>query len=390
MTEPAVEAPSPPIAMSPPSNGASSAPLRILGALLVLSLLVAAGILGWQWWQQRGQLAQQLGAHALDLQRMTQQIGELQAQLGETATMQSDLARVSDRNGTEIAALQSRIDDSLALMSRISEDLSGGRRQFQLSSVEQLLVLANDRLLLQRDVKSALLALDHADARLAQLSDPQLFAVREALARERTALRAIPQPDLASAALTLSSLIERIPRLPLGSHAPAQFKSPGARESAAIDNSPSGWSRLVETVKAALQSLFTIRREENARALRVLPPEAEAVVYMVLTLKLEGARVALLTHNTVALREELRSANAWLGTEFKSDDPGVLAVRAELDRLQNLDLTPPLPDISSSLALLRERLEARPESRTESRRETQPSLKLDAQLGAPGAETPGP
>lgn len=389
MTEYA-DAASPPVAMPPSSNGASAAPLRTLGALLVLSLLIAVGVFGWQWWQQREHLAQQLGAQALDLQRMNQQITELESQLGETATMQSDLARVSDRNGTEIASLQSRIDDSLALMSRISEDLSGGRRQFQLSSVEHLLVLANDRLQLQRDVKSALLALDSADARLAQLSDPQLFAVREALARERTALRAIPQPDLASAALTLSSLIERVPHLPLGSHAPAQFKSPGTRESAAIDNSPSGWNRMVETVKAALQSLFTIRREENARALRVLPPEAEAVVYLVLTLKLEGARVALLTHNTVALREELRSANAWLETEFKTDDPGVLAMRAELDRLQNLDLAPPLPDISGSLAQLRERTQGLTESRTESRREAQPGLKLESQLGTPGAETPNP
>ena len=381
MTESAAEAPALSAAATPSPDGASAAPLRILAALLALSLVATAGYFGWQWWQQRMQLAQRVDEQALDLQRMRQQIVDLQAQLGETATMQADLARISDRSGTEIAALQARIDDSLALMSRISEDLSGGRRQFQLSSVEQLLVLANDRLQLQHDVKSALLALDSADARLAQLSDPQLFTVREALARERSALRAVPLPDLASAALTLSSLIERIPRLPLGSHAPAQFKSPSARESAAIDNSPSGWSRLVETVKAALQSLFTIRREENARALRVLPPESEAVVYMVLTLKLEGARVALLTHNTVALREELRSANAWLNTEFKADDPGVLAVRAELDRLQNLELTPPLPDISGSLALLRKRLE----SRSELRREAQPDLKLDSQLGAPSA-----
>ena len=381
MTESAAEAPSLSATASPSSNGASAAPLRILAALLVLSLMASAGYFGWQWWQQRMQLAQRVDEQALGLLHMKQQIVDLQAQLEETATMQADLARISDRSGTEIAALQARMDDSLALMSRISEDLSGGRRQFQLSSAEQLLVLANDRLQLQHDVKSALLALDSADARLAQLSDPQLFAVREALARERSALRAVPLPDLASAALTLSSLIERAPRLPLGSHAPAQFKSPSARESAAIDNSPSGWSRLVETVKAALQSLFTIRREENARALRVLPPEAEAMVYMVLTLKLEGARVALLTLNTVAMREELRAASAWLNTEFKADDPGVLAARAELDRLQNLDLTPPLPDISGSLALLRKRLE----SRSESRREAQPDLKLDSQLGAPSA-----
>ena len=38
--------------------------------------------------------------------------------------------------------------------------------------------------------------------RLAGLSEPRLYKLREELARERSALLALPQPDLTSAALT--------------------------------------------------------------------------------------------------------------------------------------------------------------------------------------------
>ena len=325
--------------------------------LLVLAL-GAAGVFGWLWWEQREQAARESAEQDALVQKLETRLASIEAASGEQATRLADQSRLTDRNGTDIAALQSRIEDTLALMSRISEDLSGGRTRFQLASVEHLLVLANDRLQLERDVRSALTALDSADASLARLSDPQLFSVREALAQERTALRAVPVPDLASASLTLASLIERVPSLPLLSHAPAQFESNGTRESGAPDSAASGWSRLLAAVQTAARSLFTIRREDNAKAMRLLPPEAEAVVYHVLTLKLEGARVALLTGNTGALREEARSASEWLDSQFKADDPGALAMKAELERLEALELAPPLPDISRSLVALRARLDA--------------------------------
>lgn len=351
--------PAAPPAPAPSASRKGGQRRGVLGLVIFLLLALAlAGGFGWLWWEEREQLAEQTALHDALLQKLESQLAALETASGEQAMRLADQSRVSDRNGTDIAALQSRIEDTLALMSRISEDLSGGRTRFQLASVEHLLMLANDRLQLERDVKSALIALDGADASLARLSDPQLFPVREALAQERTALRAVPVPDLASAALTLASLIERVPSLPLVSHAPAQFESSGARASGAPDSAASGWRRMLNAVQTAARSLFTIRREDNAKAMRLLPPEAEAVVYHVLTLKLEAARVALLTSNTVALREDARSASEWLDSQFKADDPGALAMKGELERLQSLELQPPLPDISRSLTAIRTRLDA--------------------------------
>lgn len=331
---------------------------RIAGALLLLLVVAAATVLGWQWWELRTRVSDVLAAHDTAIASLRAQNDALSQRHEEQATRLADQSRLVDRNGTDIVALQSRIEDTLALMSRISEDLSGGRTRFQLVAAEHLLVLANDRLMLERDVRAALIALETADTRLAALSDPQLFAVREALAQERAALRAVPQPDLTSAALTLASLVERAPRLPLVSHSPEQFKSPAARDIPDDDDASGGWRRLLLAVRTAIASLFTVRRDDNATALRLLPPESEAVIYKILVLRLESARVALWAGDTVALREALRSTGQWLESEFKADDPGVLAMRGDVERLQSLELTPPLPDISRSLAALRARLDA--------------------------------
>lgn len=332
----------------------------VLAWILVFLLLVLVGLTGyggWLGWQRYAGIEAERSAQLQQLQRLQGEVSALSAQVESLSTRQSDLSRLGDRQGTELAAQQARIDDGLQLMSRISADLSGGRTRFQLSSVEQLLLLANDRLLLHRDARSALAALDSADQRLAALSDPQLFPVREVLAAERNALRAVPQPDLTSATLSLSSLIERVPRLPLASHAPMEFTAPAARADlgGTTEQSP-GWQRLWLAVQGAARSLFTVRRDDDARALRQLPPEQEALVYHVLTLKLEGARAALLGGRSVPMREALVSASAWLEAEFKADDAGVLAAQAELQRLQALELSPSLPDISGSLEALRAHL----------------------------------
>ena len=87
--------------------------------------------------------------------------------------------------------------------------------------------------------------------------------------------------------------------------------------------------------------------------LPMLSAEQETLVVQVLALKLEGARVALLRGDTTSFRDLCESASHWLDTYFQGDDPGVAAAHAELERLQPLDLSPPLPDISRSLGLLR-------------------------------------
>src|SRR5690606_10633093 len=109
-------------------------------------------------------------------------------------------------------------------------------------------------------------------------------------------------------------------------------------------------------VRRAVSSAFTIRREGGPPP-QLLDEEQDALVRQVLALKLESARAALLRRDAASFRELCRSASAWLGDYFSDAAPAVAAARAELARLQELQLEPPLPEISGSLTLLRAQLE---------------------------------
>lgn len=348
----------------PPPYPASSAPAKsgsgLLAWLLVLLLAGALGYGGWLLWQLRENQAAMLQAQDHALRRLTRLTGELENQTEQTATRQSDLSRVLQRVGADLAAMQGRVDNSEQLMGRITEELQGGRTRFALASVEQLLLLANDRLLLERDVRAALLALQIADQRLGALADPRLFRVSEAIAAERAQLQALPRPDLTSSALTLASLIDRADALPLRARVEPRRFGGSRLADAGVDAGAHWYQRVWDSVRSAVSSLFLIRRDDNASKLRLLPAEDEAVIVHVLILKLESARVALLRGETASFRESTGSAADWLRQFFRADDAGVEAALGEIERLQTLELSAPPPDLSGSLTLLRQVLEPAP------------------------------
>ena len=73
----------------------------------------------------------------------------------------------------------------------------------------------------------------------------------------------------------------------------------------------------------------------------------------VLILRLEAARVALLSRDGPAFHEALDDSAEWLTTHFDIDDNSVAGAQREIGRLRRADLSPALPDISTSLQLLR-------------------------------------
>ena len=321
-----------------------------LGLLLIIAIAAA----GYGLWRYSLQLRATIAQQNEQLRQMALGLNGLEVQADRMEQRQADLVAASQRAATEVAEFGSRIDLHDQLVGKLDEQLSGGRARFQMAAVEQLLVLANDRLLLAQDLESAIVALDEADQRLAALNDPRLFPVRQALSQERAALRAVPQPDLTGAALTLSSLIARAPRLPLAARVPPHFQPDAAAASATEVPAAqaTAWARLQVTVREALSSLFTVRRNTGPSP-RLLSAEQEALVVQVLMLKLEGARLALLRGDAVSFRDLCETSSRWIDDYFNAQDAGVLAAKAELERLQPLNLAPPLPDITRSLTLLR-------------------------------------
>lgn len=327
-----------------------------LGWLLTLVLLAAAGYGLWRAWLWGTDTLDVVSTQQELIARLGRDVQNLRAQADELASRQTDLAQAVQRNGQELASLGGRVEDSNEAVARLNETVEGGRTRVQLAAIEQLLLMANDRLLLAHDAQSALRALDLADQRLSRLGDPRLHPVREALSAERAALTTLVLPDTTGFALALGDIQKRAATLPLRVHAPANFAAP-AEPTAAPAPETSWLGRAAASIKQALASIFSLRRDPRGEP-RLLGPEEAALVGQILELKLEGARLALLARDGLAFRELTGAARDWLARHYDTGDADVQFALQELERLHGQALAPAPPDISRSLALLRAHLGA--------------------------------
>lgn len=328
--------------------------------LALLALLGGGGYLGWQFWQQRQATEDTVAAQDTLLRRLSRQLGDVSAEVQQLRERQGDIAESVRRNTDLVGALAGRADDADATLAAINATIQGGRGRAQLLAVEQLLLIANERARLARDVPGALEALALAQDRLGSLAEPQLFPIRESLAEERSRLEALPKVDLEASALVLSSLIRRVRELPQRSRAPSHAAVVDGESARVIAADGSGfWARGMASLREVMAAVFTVRRTDKPVD-RLLPPEQETLVGQLLLLKLETARAALLTRNTATLRTAIEDAETFLDDYYRSDDPAVLGARAELDRLLTLEVSPALPELGRSLGLLRAYLDATP------------------------------
>jgi uncharacterized protein HemX/uroporphyrinogen-III synthase len=315
--------------------------LLLLGVAVLLALLLRAAWPQWQALQQT--LAEQQSALAA--------LAERQASLDDQAT---DLLDVQQQASQDAARLRERLETYDEVLARLSDEVGGGRERVVMSTAEQLMMIANDRLLLAGDVQGAREALALADERLARLADPRLHGVRAALAEERAALAALPVLDTAGVALRLDAAIQQSARLPLQRspvYAPPPAVTPegaGALQSA--------WQKL----RAAAAQLFVLRRADAADWQARLPETEEGLIRGLLQLKLENARGAWLRRDGEAYATVLASARDWLSAYFQTAAPEVMALDAELEGLAQLPLQIEAPELSRSLRLLRAQLEPTP------------------------------
>lgn len=337
----------PATAPKPPAAAATRAPRSGRGAgvaifFSVLALLVSVGGVAagyWAWMQ-------------LDTARaLLVKDGEQALKIAEgVSRQQRETIEIAQQVGDQTAALQLRMEGYDEAVGQLKDRIDLGGSQITLTTVEQLLLLANERLLLAGDVKGAAAALTRADDRLARLADPRLHGVREALARERAALAALPRFDREGVALALSSLIEQVDALPL---------APSVREAPEMDLSAvdlDGQRPVLDRLGDILRQLFVLRRE-GGETIGALPESAAATTALLLHMKLENARAAWLAGEVADFVRILTSAHVWLARHFALDQPAVSAFEAEIQRLQRQQEVAELPDLTRSLTLLRAQLE---------------------------------
>lgn len=314
----------------------------------VFTFLVAAaalGLAGYVWKTSTDQ-ADRAQADNRQLTALATQVAGLSRELRTTQDQAAGRART-------LAEVQAKLD---SLNASLSADQ---RKQWQLGEVDYYVRLAEQHLLLTRDVQGSRALLDVADRILADTNDNALLKLRQAIAQDRLALAAAARVDVAGLYLRLGALDERLAALVLPAEAGGGHRAAGeVQKPAAIKASAEGaglserGSNLMEQGWAKFRGLITVRRYDEP--IRPLLTDAErGLIREKLRLQLGQAQLALLRGESTVYQSSLKQAGEGFSRYFQLLPAAeYAAVQQELEALGKTDIRPAVPALKASVSAL--------------------------------------
>ena len=315
----------------------SSIPLVILALIVALAALASA----WLAWQTTRRSAESGAAENAEIKHLSDHVDRLAGDLEAARTDAKQARETLDA----LERKQSAAADAIAGLLEASRQTN---LDWALAEIEYLLVIATHRLQLLHDVPIALAAMEAAAKRLDNLHDPGLTDLHMQLAADTDALKAVRDVDISGLTAYLTDLAERVNSLPLSE------RTRGARrvEESGGASSESGWRNVLLSIWNEFKGLVVVTRTKSGAGATLLPDE-QYFLFQNLRLQLETARLAVVRRDTHTLRASLAAASDWLRTYFDTDSEDVANILESFGRMQQVDLDPKLPDISSSLETLR-------------------------------------
>lgn len=325
-----------------------------LVAIIALIIAIVLALWSWQQWNNHQAVMQTLQ----NLQQDTSQLENLYGDRGSQQTQRLQSLEGKLASQRELIATQQRQIDHNA-----RELLEAGNRtrtDWLLAEAEYLLRIANQRLMVEKDIRGAMSALEAADEVLAESDDIGVYPVRQQLAREVMALKGLTDVDRTGLYLKLEATIDSIHQLTdqalVSENAPGFIASTDPQEEA--DGEPGPIAEAWNKVKSTLMQVVVVRRmDEPVKPL--LSPDQSAYARLNLQLMLEEAEMAVLRGNQPLYERALAKARSTIEDWYNASNPRVAALSETLAELAQNNVDPELPDISQSLNLLKERLAGR-------------------------------
>ena len=302
-------------------------------------------------------------------------------QKGDVSNAETGMLARTVQEGTKelqikVGALENRQSETQSqqlALEQLYNDLSKNRDEWALTEIEQVLSTASQQLQLAGNVPGALIALQNADRSLSRSDKPQFITIRRAIARDMEKLKALPSVDSTGVALRLDAVIAQIDALPMLSDEtpalPAAPEKPGkagarhARDASGKLVGPPAPEPLLHTVREGwntwssdmwndVRQLIRIRRVDTPESLMLSPTQTYFLRENV-KLRLLNARMALLSRNETAFRNDLIATQDALAKYFDTRARSTQTAQALLRQVQASNLAIEMPTLSDSLTAVR-------------------------------------
>lgn len=333
--------------------------------LIYATLLLSAGAFafsGWQYYQTS------LKEYDTKLSRISQSNAKLETILAQQTQavaqvepIQSALSKVipalkkletDDQNAQEnTAKLGAQITSVRKQLSRLKNT---SKEDWKLAEAEYLVRLANQRLLMEKDIDGAEKLLISADSILAEMKDPILFDTRRALAKDIQALKSTRSFDLEGVYLQLEALTSQVNSLP--QKEPSNLFNKEFNQTqpeTSIDNVERSYAQaLMQNVWQTLRSLVVINY--NSKPIKpLLPPTQYQQLITGIQLQVNVAQLALMKQESSVYQIALEHIANAVNAHFDIDSAAVSGYLTSLTALQQINVSPELPLPRDSLTSMK-------------------------------------
>ncbi|PCJ45511.1 MAG: hypothetical protein COA74_15515 [Gammaproteobacteria bacterium] len=325
--------------------------------LMTLVSFICIGLLGYFAFVQYQQFSNRLSLLE-DQQQNNQSLqSKTTTQLNENfQQLQNHLLQQIKQQAISSDLKVEKINKQLAETQRQIKSVDGRHQSdWLLAEADYLVRIASNRLLLERDFKTALALLLSADERILLMDDPSLQSLREALAEDIAILRTIQREDIAGIAMRINALVPQISSLAIESF---QLTQP-ILEPKTEDSADDDWlTSLKKTFKELSVKWFEVR--DHGRPVKpLMDAKGESVIRTNLSLLLQNAQYATLKQQPKLYQQSLSQLKDWVVEYFDLLDPGVNAFVKELDALNAMSVRVELPETLISRVIISRQLEKR-------------------------------
>jgi len=290
------------------------------------------------------------------------QVKQVKRDLGSLSIAQEKLNNI-DAALTRLQVTNRKLQQTLAEQAANQESMAAGLasvrkqesitdRDWLLADIEHLITIAVQRLTLDGDVPVALAAMQSADSRLRDYDDPELLPLRRQITTDINSLKAVTSVDISGLALYLLDIASRAGELPLKKLPGDEQATDEATGSEGEQSDKPAWRRFADQIVTSLKGLVKVYHEGEGSTLSLLP-EQRYYLYQNLRLQLETATRAVLHKETQNFHTSVKITQSWLHDNFDSENSAVSNITDALERMSKIELQPELPDISSSLEVVK-------------------------------------
>ncbi|MFO9286600.1 uroporphyrinogen-III C-methyltransferase [Legionella pneumophila serogroup 1] len=289
-------------------------------------------------------------------------------QLVENKNLTDELERIKAEQNTVQKLLDNNTNHLQQIQSDLTSKMDSLNKELQ-TAMKQKLYQNNDWLLLKAryylelaqinvhwsdNFNTSVALLQQADALLKGMNIPQIFTIRQTIAKEIAQLKSISVVDITGILSQLDAAQAAINNLSIQSVVDQQEVLNHITKSE--ESGKTGWRNRLQDSVNFLEKLVVIRRHnENIQPL--ISPLYESAIKENIRLNLQEAQWAILNNNPAVYQFALNQAIANLKRVFNDSSQNTDALIKQLSTLQNIKLTQEKPVVGQAIPLINQMID---------------------------------